>query len=422
MSLDDRPPSSPHSALERARLLSQALSDAARKTRISKRSRRALQTGGFAGRRGATLFRFFVRISFAVLVIIPTTLGAIYYGAIASDQYVAEAQFTVMGGVVPSSDGVEKLTGVPTMAIIQDTQIVTNYIHSRAAVEKLNRILNLKDRYSRSTIDVLSRFQADSPIENLVRYWKGKSATSISLPSGIVTLKVSAFSAKDSFEIANAILTISEDLINELNARMNGDAIRDAEQELEKAARRLASARTALEQARNNAGTLDVSQTAAGLNDLITQLKSSLLSLEKEYEADLRSVSPTAPQMKATQVRIQTTRAQIADLESQITSKDFGSGKPQEGSLAHSMTQFSELELEQQVANRLYTEAAGTLELTRIAAERKLMYISTFVRPVPPEEPRLPHRILYPTLILLGAIIAWGALVAITSAIRNNMA
>src|SRR5579872_4773298 len=136
MDLDQRSPPTGGalSPLDRARIISQALSDAARRARISTRGRREYAAGGFRARRGAKLLRITAILSFFLVVIIPTVAGVIYYAFIASDQYVAEARFTVAGGTPPIIDGITALTGIPLKAVIQDTQIVTNYIHSRAAL------------------------------------------------------------------------------------------------------------------------------------------------------------------------------------------------------------------------------------------------------------------------------------------------
>lgn len=420
MSFDDHPTLNGTTALERARLLSQALTDAARKARISKRSRKVFQAGGFQARRGAGLFRLYVWASFLLVVVVPTTLSWIYYLGIASDQYVAETQFTVMGGAVPTNDSIGKLTGIPAIAIVQDTQIVTSYIHSRAAVEKLDQAIGLRQRYAGDDVDFLARFDSSSPSEEFVRYWGNMVTTSISLPAGIVSLKVRAFSAQDSVAISKAILTICEDLINELNDRMNGDSVRSAEQDLQKASDRLAAARLALEKVRNDEGILDTTKTAETLTKLVTELKSSLMLMQQEYDTAARSVSATAPQMRAARSRIETTQGQIVDLERQLTSS---SGETASNpSLSHTMTKFAELDLERQIAERLYAGAASAVEVARMTVERKKMYLNAFVTPALPEEPRLPRRGLYSVLILLGCLSIWAISVGIVASIRNNMA
>ena len=51
----------------------------------------------------------------------PSAIAAVYYAFIASDQYVAEAKFTVNGGEPPSADAIGSFTGIPAIAIVQYT-------------------------------------------------------------------------------------------------------------------------------------------------------------------------------------------------------------------------------------------------------------------------------------------------------------
>ena len=79
------------------------------------------------------------------MVAVPNLVVSIYFGLIASDQYVSEAKFTVSSGAIPKMDELGSVTGVPPILIVQDTQVVTSYIHSRAMVEQLERTVGLRD-------------------------------------------------------------------------------------------------------------------------------------------------------------------------------------------------------------------------------------------------------------------------------------
>jgi capsular polysaccharide transport system permease protein len=410
----------PLSALDRARALSQALADAARLARVSKRGRRALVGGGFQARRGAKVLRLAFFISFVLMVVIPGSSAAIYYGFIASDEYVAEAKFTVGGGEPPTADTIGSFTGIPAIAIIQDTQIVVNYIHSRAALEKLENTINIRGLYSTSRADRLSRFDSSRPIEKFVRYWQHMADVSISLPAGIVDLKVRAFTPEDATKITLAVLDISEALINEMNDRMNHDALSNAELELDRTSARLTKARIALETARNDTGLLDAVKISDALNKLITDTRSALLQLQEEYTSQLNYVSESAPQMRALKSRIDSNSGQIAELESKLTATKLTSSN--EPTLAMSMTKFAELDLERQVAERLYASAAASLEIARLVAEHKMMYLNTFVKPVLPEEPQYPHRFLVSAAIVAGSLVFWGTCCGLAMAIRNYKA
>jgi len=422
LDLDDDSEASrkPGTALERIRQVSQALSDAARRSRMSARARNAYSGGGFQARRGARAVRWAVLVSFFVMVAAPSLAGALYYGFVAADQFVSVADFTVSGGEAPAPDGLGALTGIPAVAVIQDTQIVVNYIHSRAAVDVLQKTADIKDVYANPKADRLVRFNPKKPIENFVKYWEGMSDASIKMPAGIVELRIRAFTPEDARRLAQATLDACEGLINDMNDRINRDAVANAEQELQRTANRLAAAQVALEKARNESGLLDATKSAEALNKLVTDTRASLLKMQEEYEAQLKSVSDSAPQMRELKSRIDVTQAQIAEIDSKLTSTQSRPGA--DATIAGAMTTFGELDLERQIAERLYAGAAASLELVRINAERKMMYFKTFVSPVAAQEAQYPKRALYAFLIFVGCLALWGALCGLALTVRNYMA
>jgi capsular polysaccharide transport system permease protein len=403
--------------LDRARLVSEALSEAARRARFSSRSRRHAQ-GGFGAREGQVLMSLFISATFWVMVVIPSLAGVLYFGFMASDQFESEIKFTVTGAEAPALDGIGALTGIPSTNAIQDTQIVANHLHSRAAVEILEQKLNLRSIYSDPSVDWFMRFNKDKPIERLVKYWQAMTQISIQMPAGIISIKVRAFAPEASRDIGAALIDISEKLINEMNDRMNRDALSLSESELARSSQRLSQARLNLEKARNSEGVLDASRAAEGVSKLINETKSSLLQMQQEYRTQLRVVSENAPQMMALKARMNATQGQIAELESQLTQRNPGGST----SLSSSLLRFSELELERQISEKLYAGAVASLEIARMTSERKKMYLNTFISPSLAQEARYPRRVLAIFLTVLASLLAWGVTVGSAVLVRNHMA
>lgn len=418
MSIDSRPPQTSLRPLDRAKQISQALADAARTARFSTHGRSSYGSGGFGARRGARVLRIATIASLLLCVVLPTLANAIYYAFIASDQYVSQARFSVTVGQTPTLDGFASITGLASMAIVRDTQIVTNYIASRAAVEKLDRRIGLRALYSDPKYDRFARFDPSDPIEKFVHYWERMATTSISMPAGIVELSVRAFTPEDAKKIAQTVIEISEELINEQNERIEHDAIDTATAELQRSTARLTAARLALEKARNETGILDTAKTGESVIALVTEARSKLLTLQQEYATQSKLVSTSTPQMRVLKERIDGLSSQIAQLEERMTGRSQA-GQP---TLSTSITHFGELDLERQIAERLYAGAAASLEVARLLAEQKHMYVNTFVQPSLPEESKYPRRLLTPLLIGIGLLTAWGAVLGIAVLVRNNMA
>ncbi len=313
------------------------------------------------------------------------------------------------------------MTGIPGVAVIQDTQIVTNYIESRAALENLQQLVNIRRLYSNDAIDWLSRFNAEKPIENFVKYWQKMCSVSIQMPSGIVVVKVRAFTPEDAVRITQSVVSISEALINTLNERMNRDAVAGAQEELDRTSQRLSAAQAALEKARNEQGMLDAAKAGDALNTLITDARSNLLNMQQQYASEARFVSTNAPQMTQLKSRIDATSSQIKELESRLTNASPNSASS-DAPLSASMTKFAELDLERQTAEHLYAGAVATLELARLTAERRMMYLNTFITPDTPQEPQYPKRVLYTLLVAASSSVIWGVLCALAILARNHMA
>jgi capsular polysaccharide transport system permease protein len=363
--------SAPSNALERAQAISRALTDAARRARFSSRARGAYRGGSFQARRGARFIRILAIALFVLMVAVPDLTAIVYFGLIASDQYVSEAKFTVSSGVIPKMDGMGSVTGVPPMLIIQDMQVVTHYIQSRAMVGQLERTVGLRDAYSSNSIDWWSRFRKDKTIEKFTDYWAKMCSATISLPSGIVTLTVRAFSAEDSKRIADEVVKLSENLINDLNERMRHDTVLASERDMQQAAQQLGSARMQMEFERNAQGLIDVGQTSNVITDLVSQLEADLLKAKQEYQTQISYVSDDAPQIRVLKSRISAMQSQLEQTKARLT-QSGRSVAAADKALSGKMPKFAEPDLEERIAEKRYALSV-TVEAARMMSERQML-------------------------------------------------
>ncbi|CAN3989398.1 lipopolysaccharide biosynthesis protein [Methylocystis bryophila] len=413
----------PFSPLERTQAISRALNEAARRARFSSRARGSYEKSSFSARRGARLMRIIRWVLFVLLVVVPNVVALAYFGLLASDQYVSEAQFTVSSGAIPKMDGLGSVTGVPPMMIVQDTQIVTNFIESRAMVESLERDVDLRELYGSGSIDWWARFNKKKPIEKFTDYWEKMVKTSISFPAGIVTLTIRAFTAADAKRIADAIIARCETLINGLNDRMRLDTVSAAETDLFRAGEKLKTARLQMEQARNAEQLVDVRQTSASLSQLLSERQTELLKAPSEYQTQLQYVLESAPQMRVLKTRMTSLEAQIQKMKAQITEQQEKNVEAvAEKALSGKMTKFANLDLEQAIAEKRYAASAATLEAARMLAQRKMLYLHPIVAPAEPQEARYPKRWLSIGMTLVASLVGYGVVVGIVGFVRNNMA
>ena len=415
------PPS--YNAMDRARAVSQALADAARRARFSSRSRGAHQRTSFEARRGARAIRILTLVLFFVMVAAPNVICLVYYTLIASDQFVSEAKFTVSSGAIPKMDGLGSVTGVPAMLIFQDTQAIANYIESRTLVEELERRVDLREIYGSDSVDWWARFNKTKPIEKFTDYWNKMSKVTITLPAAIVTLSVRAFSPAEARRVAEVVLDRCEALVNGLNDRMRRDFQQASEEDLKRSAQRLTQARVNMEQARNAGGLLDVKEASTSFGKLLSGLETDLIKAQQNYQTQLRYVSEDAPQMRVLKSRIGAMNVQVDELRKKITSQEEqGISALAEKTLSGKMTTFASLDLEQRIAEKRYASAAAALEAARILSERKMLYLHRIVAPATPEEALYPKRGLTLGVILLVTVAAWLLVIGLVSLARNHMA
>jgi capsular polysaccharide transport system permease protein len=286
---------------------------------------------------------------------------------------------------------------------------------SPAIVAELEHTVGLGERFSRGDIDWLSRFRADQPFEKLVKYWRKQIKLNVESPSGIVTIKVSAFSPQDALDIASAVAVACEKMVNTMSMRAVRDATAQAESELERAQRRLQEVRVALLNLRNAQSTLDPRRTAEGVNKLADELRLERARLEDDASAAQRNkIEETAPQMQLLRVKIEVISSQISDIERLITATADGKSAM---TISEKMTSFDQLETNHQIAEKQYTLALQSFERARLNAESKKVYLSTFAPPLLPHDVAWPkHRLL---LSLLGGAVVVGVYWIMTRVIRR---
>lgn len=342
-------------------------------------------------------------LSFILAVVVPSLLALLYFGVLASNVYEAEARFAVRTGAISGVDALTSLAGIPSINQVQDSLIVANFVASRAAVEALERRVGLRTRYTRSTIDWVSRLETDAPIEDLVKFWQRQVSAAIESPSGIITVRVRGFTQDDARLIAEALVRESEALVNRLGAQARTDLVANSERELQNVEQRLRAARERLNQLRVSEGVIDPQLTAQGINLLIGELRAEAVKLEQEITVAQRTIGNNAPQLVLMRTRLTAIKEQTDALQNELTLRR-AEGKD---AISGVMTRFDQLALERQVLERQYATAAASLEQARAAAARQQMYLATFMHPVQPEDPAGPHRKLYSALIALGLLVLW---------------
>ncbi|CAO4182552.1 Capsule biosynthesis protein [Methylorubrum populi] len=345
---------------------------------------------------------------FLLVFALPTLISAGYFYLIASDRFVTEARFAIR----PALGNVDKVQSEETgnnnslskQMIAQDTLITTSYIASRQMIETMERKMPLRDMFSRDSIDIFSRTSHDEPIELFMRYWHKRVTTTVDSNGGIVLLKVSAFDPQESYNLARAILTESERMVNELSLKARNAALAESTDELKNAEQRLLSTQRAMRDLRNRAGVLDAQSANKNNLTVIAELRKKRIDLSVQLNQSLRDLAPERRQIQDLKAQIQDLDDNIQKIERQMTSTD----PEQRRLLSEAMTEFEALEAQRKNALLYYNKVLAASEQARIVANRQIEFFTPVVEPVVPVSAIEPRRHLITSIVALVAMTAFG--------------
>ncbi|MFX0547312.1 hypothetical protein ACEWPL_017390 [Roseovarius sp. S1116L3] len=110
-------------------------------------------------------------------------------------------------------------------------------------VERVNAKHDLSEIYSKPEFDPVFAYDPDGATEDLVDYGQRMVRISYSTGSGLLEVRTNAFTPEDAYDIANAIVEESSQMINDLSTIARANATRYAIEDLEQSLVRLKAAR-----------------------------------------------------------------------------------------------------------------------------------------------------------------------------------
>jgi capsular polysaccharide transport system permease protein len=298
---------------------------------------------------------------------------------------------------------------------MQEGYIVTDYIRSRTIISDIGGKDVLKKYYSRSNVDWLARLSPSASQEGAWRYWNRKVSATIEAQSNIVTLDVAAFSPKEAQQLTQTIVKSSEKLVNEISERSRRDAMKRAEEEVEKTRQRLSKARTALAEFRNSSNVIDPMLSATSISDTIMAVTKEKITLENSRDSLQGMVAKDSPTRRLIDAQIEAKTKQINELQEQLTSQT------RVNALSGKIASYTDLTLESQFAERLYSIAQAALQQARLEAERQQIYLALVVKPTLPEEVAYPRIFVDTALIFATLLVIWSMGALLVSAIRDHV-
>jgi capsular polysaccharide transport system permease protein len=356
---------------------------------------------------------------FLVAFVVPASIGSLYYGFWASDQYVAEFKFIVRApndlqsaatGASGSSGAGAVGSSASALSIMRDSYVVSEYLRSRQVVE---------DLVARGVDLRAMCFNPDRPEEDLVRYWRRMVEAYFDIQTGIVWVTIHAFAPNDAERLARELVALSEKLVNDMSMRARTDAVDFAKKEVERAAHRVSVTRETLRDFRARNRLVDPTGTAQQSLELAGKMKAEIARLNAELSTLRTYLSPDAPSVLQLRNLIKSLEQQMTEARADVGDVSAEAGDPNK--LAELMAKYEALRVDHQVAQKFYEFTLLALDSAVRDAARQQSYIVSFVKPVTPTKSTYPNRPLSILIVIASCAAFWLVCLLVGYSIRDHM-
>lgn len=350
----------------------------------------------------------------ALFVGVPTVLVFLYLALFASPMYVSEAKFAVRSATEQAA-GLDFASQIfkTASSTTQDAAVVTEYIESPDAFERLDKELAVKAHYSDRRWDVISRLTQNPTLYDKTTFWNFVASPVLDPDSGIVTFTVRAYTPEMAQKITSHVLKQSEALVNAMNERAREDAMKLAGEEVKRAQARLMKSQKALENFRDEHAEIDPKATASGLQTLVMDLEGQRATLKAQISEMAAYMRPDAPALKTLKTRLAAVEKQLSGEKQRLA----GIGA---GAMNNWVSAYEALTIENEFAQKQLVSAMTAMETARVSLLSQSKYVVTIESPTLPDESRYPRTFEFTFCVLLGLLLLFGLGSLIVASIREH--
>ncbi len=368
-----------------------------------------------------------ILLTFLIFVVGPTALTAWYMWERAADRYVSIAGFSVR--TEESSSAIESLVGLSGLSgsSSSDTDILYDFIQSQELVREVDAELDLRSIWSSADpdLDPIFAYHPPGTIEDLTKYWRRMVKVYNVGSTGLLELRVQAFTPQEAQRIAQMAYDQSSEMINELSAIAREDSTRYARDELDAAVERLKTAREAITQFRNRTQIVNPEASIQSQMGILSSLQSDLANTLIDLDLLLQTSRESDPRVIQAQQRIEAIETRIADERTKLGlgSTNGVATEAQDNdtdAFADLIGEYERLIVDQTFAEQSYTAALAAYDSSLAQGRRQSRYLAAHVRPTLAESSVHPERIKITSLVALFAFLSWGILTLAAYALRDR--
>ncbi len=354
---------------------------------------------------------------FVLCVIVPLALTWAYVDRIATQQYSSSFRYVMQGaGAAPASSGGDGAAaampatgaGASAAEIMVANFMVSDYLSSPQAIADIETKFDLPALFSDPRIDWLARLPPDASPEVLARYWRKHVTTNFDMMTGLTTVTVRAFSAKDAQLLAGEMMALSENLINTLNLRPLNDSVAFLKTQVEAASRRLEDARTAVQAFRAAHQSIDPAAEASMTDMLVGKLTDQYVATTTQIAVLSSQLSKDAPSVVQMERQAQAIADEIVKARQRFAqSSAEASPGSSPASYAAQLQEFQNLQLELTIATSNYQSAEAALNAAEQQMSQKHFYVLTYVQPSAPLTSDYPDMTTALAIVLAVSLCFW---------------
>lgn len=352
-------------------------------------------------------------VALVVVVGLPTLLASLYYGLIASPQYVSEASVTIRSSKQQASSLLENLVVAQDgIAGATETQLVADYFQSRDILAQVEADIGFRKRYATYDADFFSRLEPGASQEDMHDFYN-RVVTVTDDGAGLLKLKVNAFTAEDAAAVANATIKAAETMVNQLSEAAQNDAMASARAEVQTAETRLLKASDAVMAYQKRSGDLDPSRTAEAILSVVAGLETELASSRIERAEVTSYLRPGSPTIRALDSKIAALQRQIAIERSRLAANS-------NETLAEEVQAFERERLQLELSETAFKSALASMEAARLSAQNERSYLVAYVKPSMPDVAAEPNRMYKIATAFAVSLLTFGIGALIVGAVREH--
>ncbi|WP_260427311.1 MULTISPECIES: ABC transporter permease [unclassified Burkholderia] len=356
------------------------------------------------------------------MVIVPMVMAIVYYAFLARDRYVSSSQVAVHK---VGSEGAGEGMQIPGLAALMggggisggnaaETLYVREYVISQDMLNALQKRIQWSKHYAGQMRDPWYYLSPDATREELLKYYQKMVTAQFDATTGLLTISVQAFDRKFADDTVSAIISESEQFVNEISHRLAREQVNFAEGELERSRLNYEAKRKAMLNFQGANNVLDAQRSAVARNDVIAGLQSDLTKAEATLRALRASLREDTPQVRQQKYQIQAIQQQISVESKKLIARNSND------QLNVVASNYQSLELNAGIAQDAYKASVSALESARIESTKKLRSLVIVVSPNMPDEALFPRRIYSLLTIFIMLLLIFGIAKFVIATINDH--